>query len=152
MDKVSGLSAKPHAKIESIITSDESSVTQSGARAKPTLIETQRSRIGLVLSNRELKKRQLEDKYEGESDVQGAAALSGLLNKTMEHSCVHRRKERSSSLSCVDCLSLQESSVFTKAKGTKKRNSLFGPKHAEDLLSALPRYCFYWLVRGKWNG
>lgn len=148
MDKVVGQSIKttPQKPPTDFNKSNEQSMTssQSHSNTKPSLIEKQRTRISLVLSNLDLKKRQLEDKYEVNSEMP-LAAKNYLLRKasqTQPHSCVIKNKQRSSSLSCIECLTLHDSfnSEFAKQKIYKKRNSLFGPKHTEDLLSALPRY------------
>lgn len=150
MDKVVGQSIKTTPQkppATAFNKSNEHSMTssQTHPNTKPSsLIEKQRTRISLVLSNLDLRKRQLEDKYEVNSETP-LAAKNYLLRKasqTQPHSCVIRNKQRSSSLSCIECLSLHDSfnSEFTKQKIYKKRNSLFGPKHTEDLLSALPRY------------
>lgn len=145
MDKIVGQSTKTTLQKPTVYhKSNEHSMTSSQSHStKPSLIEKQRTRITLVLSNLDLKKRQLEDKYEVNSGTSLLDAENYANSKTLTqpHSCVIKNKQRSSSLSCLECWSLHDSfhSEFTKEKIYKKRNSLFGPKHTEDLLSALPR-------------
>ena len=76
-------------------------------------------KLGLCLSNLELKNRQLKDKYE--THATPLAASNYLLNQKFQHTCLIKKKSRSFSTSCINCFS--DSNVL-KSKNAK-RNSLF---------------------------
>ncbi len=109
---------------------------------KKPLEKQQEKSIFLCLSNLELKKRQLEDKYKTHNPCGPLAATNYLLNKNIPHTCKIKNKNRSSSSSCIHCIchGNEENNQSAKIlKNSKKRNSLFGSAAANTLLSALPR-------------
>jgi len=127
---------------QSLLRYDSGHETENEKKSAETEPEKNEERIGLCLSNLELKKRQLEDKYKTHNPRGPLAATNYLLNKNIPHTCVIKNKTRSSSSSCIHCISHgnEESQLSAKIiKNSKKRNSLFGSMGVNNLLFSLPR-------------